>query len=59
MLLYKNEPMNIWEVEKQYYYNLAKIMYSLIFDIFGGLFVSRKKTAVSEVSLLLKDDGEL
>lgn len=51
--------MNIWEVENQYYYNLAKIMYNLIFGIFGGLFVSRKKTAVSEGSLLLKGDGEL
>lgn len=51
--------MNIWEVEKQYYYAFAKIMYSLILDIFGGLFASRKKTAVSEGSLFLKGDAEL
>lgn len=51
--------MHIWEVEKLYYYYFAKIMCSLIFDIFGRLFVSRRKTDVSEGSLFLKGDGKL
>lgn len=40
--------MNIWKVEKQYYYNLAKIMFSLIF-LEDCLYLERRHLFLKEV----------